>query len=325
MVPALRVSAQDPEGALCYALPKTVINLEVEAVKETFHAGPYAKYAKKYLGIDVRQTDAVTCTLGSVSLRPTVEADQSSRYLITPGKGLPAFLSLTGQGLISTGDGLAGKSLEWDFARESKGDFTGKGVSSNLTSESTTLWRNVSGTSKGIRQEMVVEKSTEDKAKEAANMLFTFRKMRIQIVTGDTDATYSGEAMKSVLDELASLENEYFTLFAGYSEFSSQKMTFSVIPEKDQASGKYIAFRLSDTEGLLPPDNISGKPYILEVSAQSIAQPQGVASGSRGVLARYRIPAICTVLLRDAMGILLQSRIPVYQLGTDSTFPINVK
>ena len=45
MLPAGKAAAQDPEGALCYALPKTVINLEVEAVKETFHAGPYAKFA----------------------------------------------------------------------------------------------------------------------------------------------------------------------------------------------------------------------------------------------------------------------------------------
>lgn len=325
LLPAGKAAAQDPEGALCYALPKTVINLEVEAVKETFHAGPYAKFAKKYLGIDVRMADAVTCTLGSVNLVPVVEADQSSRYLIVPGKGFPAFLSLSNQGLIATGDGL--KSQEWNFAREGKGDFLGKGTSSNLTQESTTLWKNESGVSKGVKQLMIVEKSTEDKAREAANMIFTFRKMRVQIVTGDTDATYSGEAMKTVLDELSRLEEEYLSLFAGFSEFSNQKMSFSVIPEKSKSVGKYIAFRLSDSEGLLPSDDISGKPYILEVNAQPVTSAAGNApASSKAVLAHYRIPATCTVRLLDGnMGVILQTRIPIYQLGLDSTFPINVK
>ena len=36
---ALSLRAQDPEGALVYALPQTVISIEVEAVREDFHAG----------------------------------------------------------------------------------------------------------------------------------------------------------------------------------------------------------------------------------------------------------------------------------------------
>ena len=38
----------DPQGALAYCLPSTVINLEVEAVQEKFYAGPYAKYHRAH-------------------------------------------------------------------------------------------------------------------------------------------------------------------------------------------------------------------------------------------------------------------------------------
>ena len=65
---ALSLRAQDPEGALVYALPQTVISIQVEAVREDFHAGPYARYAQKYLGVDARQADAVTYTVSSVKL-----------------------------------------------------------------------------------------------------------------------------------------------------------------------------------------------------------------------------------------------------------------
>ena len=37
----------DPEGYVTYSLPMTTITLDVEAVQETFYAGPYAKYAEK--------------------------------------------------------------------------------------------------------------------------------------------------------------------------------------------------------------------------------------------------------------------------------------
>ena len=41
-------------------------------------------------------------------------------------------------------------------------------------------------------------------------------------------------------------------------------------------------------------------------------------------LAHYRIPAICTVKLTEGVDILLQTRMPVYQLGIESTVPVNV-
>ena len=321
ILPFTPVKAQDPEGALVYALPKTVINLEVEAVRENFHAGPYAKYAKKYLGIDVRQTDGQTSRLNAVKLSAVTEADQTSRYTVTPGKSMPAFLALTAQGLISTGNGLSGDNMAWQFADDEKGDFSGKGVSSNFTSETTTLYRNVNGASQSIRQEMIVEKTSEDKAKEAAEMIFKLRKMRVQIVTGDTDATYSGEAMPAVLAELTRLEKEYLSLFAGYSDYSTQKTTFAVIPEKGTEAARYIAFRVSDSEGLVDAENISGKPYVLEIVPEPVANPDASAA-SKSNAARYRIPAICSIKLRDGVSVILQTRIPVYQMGRDSSFPL---
>ena len=41
--------SSDPEGYVTYSLPSTSLVLDVEAVKESFYAGPYARYAEKYL------------------------------------------------------------------------------------------------------------------------------------------------------------------------------------------------------------------------------------------------------------------------------------
>lgn len=327
-------SGSDPSGIISYSLPSTTLSFEVEAVQEHFFAGPYAKFASKYLGIDVRQKDAVTYQLADVRMTPYVEADQSCRFVFNHKDSemkIP-FLKLTSAGLVSFGDGNYGSEQVWRFPVASKEDFAGKGVSSNLTTEETTLYRSVKKESAydriAVRQDMVVEKSEEKRAAETAAMIFSLREKRLQIVTGDTDATYSGEAMGAAIEEISRLEKEYLTLFTGYSEYQTQKMHFDVVPEKGRDSQLYVAFRISDTAGLLPADNISGKPVILEIVPQKFAEPElskKDAKGNKGPVIVYRIPAVCTLKLLNGTDVILQSRIPVFQLGIESTMPVSVK
>lgn len=319
-------TGSDPVGTISYALPQTVISLEVEAVKEDFHAGPYAKFAKKYLGIDVRQEDETSCTVSAVKMAPYAEADQSRRYSFTPGKAQTTFLALTNQGLVSFG-GARNAETQWRFSTESKGDFSDRGVSSNLTSESATLYKNVRNengyNTVAVQQQMVVEKSLETRAKEAAETIFNLREKKMDIVTGDTDATYSGEAMAAAIEEINRLEKEYMSLFIGYSDIQVQQMNYDVVPSADTKSQRYVAFRVSDEEGLVASDNVSGKPYLLELTAEKVSDAQqGGAKPAAVKVAYYRIPAICSVRLTDGVNILLQSRVPVYQLGVESSIPV---
>lgn len=335
VVPQL-VSAQknsDPEGFITYSLPSTTITLDVEAVQEKFYAGPYAKFAEKYLGIKARQKDETTFQLTEIRMVPLLEADQSRRYSVNVKKGEvdATFLKLSTVGLVSFSDANFGDESVWRFPTEVKGDFSGKGVSSNLTSESATLYRNSKTESAynkvAVQQNMVVEKSLEQKAAETAEMILKLRQQRLQIVTGDTDATYSGEAMGAAIEEISRLEKEYMTLFVGYSDFQTQKMRFDVVPQQGLESQMYVAFRLSDTVGLVPADNLSGKPILMEIVAQDFADPvlsAEMLKNKREVEAYYRIPAICTVKLMDGTNLLLQSRMPVYQLGRESSLPLNV-
>ena len=320
----------DPDGTVSYALPLTTLSFDVEAVQEKFYAGPYAKFAQKYLGIDARQQDEKTFQLSSVKITPCIEADQSNRYLaaISSKNGsTSAFLQMTSQGLVAVRDGSFGDGSVWRFPVRTSGDFSDKGVGSNLTAEATTLYQGVKQESAynkvAIQQNMVVEKSLESKAKEAADMIFKLRKTRVQIVTGDTDANYSGEAMAAALAEITRMEKEYMTLFTGYSEFQTQNKHFDLVPVNNERMKVQVVFRLSDEEGLLPADNMSGKPYFIDITPEEIAgadAPKG--AGKSGVSIVYRIPAICTVQLSDGTDILLTSRLPIYQFGVDKTYPI---
>ena len=324
----------DPQGFLTYSLPSTTITLEVEAVQEKFYAGPYAKYAEKYLGIKPRQKNETTFQLTSVKVTPYVEADQSCRYTLNVKKGSidATFLKLSAEGLISFADaGFADESI-WRFPVKTMGDFSANGVTSNLTSESTTLYRNEKKESAynkvSVQQDMIVEKSPEKRAAETADMILKLRQKKYQIVTGDTDATYSGEAMGAAIAELTRMEEEYMMLFTGYSETQTQVKRFEVVPDASRESQMYIAFRLSDTAGLVTADNMSGRPVVMEIVPQEFKQLEVTEEQKKveekPVEAYFRIPAICTVKLIDSGDVVLQTRVPVYQLGQESSLPVNV-
>ena len=321
----------DPEGYLTYSLPSTVISIDVEAVQEKFYAGPYAKYAEKYLGIKPRMKDENTVQLTQVRMTPLVEPDQTRRYSVDVKKRVEeaTLMKLASGGFVTFADAKHGDQTVWRFPTEEKGDFSGKGVSSNLTSGSTTLYRKDDRESAynriAVQQDMVIEKTLEQKAAETAAMILKLRKQRLQIVTGDTDATYSGEAMGAAIEELTRLENEYMTLFTGYSEKQPQHMTFEVIPDPSKENQMYVAFRMSEAGGLVPADNLSGKPVVMEIVPQAFAQPEVKdEKKSKDVGVYYRIPAACTVKLLDGMDLIFQTRMPIYQLGQESSLPVNM-
>ena len=320
----------DPEGYVAYSLPMTTISIEVEAVKESFYVGPYARYAEKYLGIKPRMKDETTVQLTQLKMMPLVEADQSRRYVLAASKKSlnPSVFRLGTAGLVTFADSRFADESVWRFPVEGRKDFSDKGISSNLTSEATTLYRNEKKESAynrvSVQQNMVVEKTLEQKAAETADMILELRRQRLQIVTGDTDATYSGEAMGAAIEELTRLEKEYMTLFVGYSEFQTQKMKFDVIPQAGKDNQMYVAFRISDKNGLAPADDLTGKPVLMEIVPQEFVQPEAPVTKSKEDVIYYRIPAMCIVKLKEGAELLMQCRMPIYQLGQESTIPASV-
>lgn len=332
----LEAGQEQPAGVVIYSLPQTSIMLTVVAEKETFVAGPYAQFAQKYMGSEARTADEVRYTLKSIDLAPYLEADPSTRIAINlSGKGTASanFLQLCSQGLIVASDSYTGKPEAWRFPTIANNDvFAGKDVEGNLTSATTTLYKTVN-TAEGfqrvaVSQSQVVEKSLEKKAQETANTIFDLRKSRMQIITGDTDATYSGEAMQAAIAEITRLEQEYMSLFYGASTTSIQTMNFDVVPTASTSNQMYVAFRISDNEGLLPPNEVAGRPIVIQLTFDKTANitTGGIAAGARPVAAGtvyYRVPAVATARVMDGSQTLLQTRIPVYQFGQMLSFPLN--
>lgn len=308
-----------PTGSVLYALPQTVVNVQVTFEKSAFIPGPYAKYAQKYLGSQPKTAPETKYSVKAVKVVPTVEADPSSRYtVVIPEKGNAGsnFLSFCRQGLIAIPDGYTGLPTATTFSSADPEDiFRGKDPMGNLTTVNTTLYKSVQNENGDydkvpVQQSQTVEKSLEKKAEETANLILNLRQKRIDIITGDTDATFSGEALQSALNEMARLEEQYMGLFYGVTTRTEEVHTFSVVPRsgvKNYSVGKV------------------GNTFVsMEIVAEPLTAPfLDSSKGKSGAIIYYRIPATAVCRILEGGKPLTESRILVYQLGDKVSFPIN--
>ena len=148
-------------------------------------------------------------------------------------------------------------------------------------------------------------------------MVLKARRERFNISTGNTDATFSGEALGAAIAELDRVEKEYLTLFTGYTVSREQSGSFDIVPSG--STRKYTAFRLNGKEGIVTDG--AGTVYSLEFSPEEVSDPQAALRDTKNVV-HYRIPAVCNVRLTTGGRTLFESRIPVYQLGLEALYPL---
>jgi len=320
---------------VAYNLPRTTLTLEVTLERNCTFSGPYARYAEKYLGITVPTEDAVTHRITAMHMSASVEADPAAAYTLSKKaakKAADDFLALTSLGMVSsTGETDFPDAVSWHFQVASgEGDFSGKGVSFNLESRSTVLYPAAEDGSRynsiSVQQKMTVAKTLEERAREAAERIAELRDNRLDILTGNTDANFSGEALGEAVRALEALEAEYLTLFTGYSTTESQTLTFDLIPGGGKGRSVQVAFRLSDEEGLLPAEDLSGQLYMLEI----IPETDGIEDDAedprfKGEYLRYRVPAVCRIRITDGVRTYLQTRMPVCQKGKTALLTIKTK
>lgn len=330
----LRSGEAAPQGSVIYSLPRTSVRVDVKIKRSVFTAGPYAAYAQKYLGIDAKRTNSQSYEIEEVLLSSNVEADPNTEIAVNLGNSKNAtanFLNFTRSGLVvAPGYFSAPASKSVNATAKSGNRPADVQAVSNLGKKTTMLYKSVTREDGSIDkievpQTQIIEKSLEQKAEETAELIFKLRQKRVDILTGDTDANYSGEALGAAMKEISRLEKQYLALFIGRTTVDYQKGSYEVVPDAKNAKQTYVAFRLSDTQGLVAADNVSGRPVYLDFSSTE-AKIDGKVSeadilNSKGKII-YRTPIVSTVKLIDAQRIMGQCRVPVYQFGKTLSIPM---
>ncbi|MBO4465477.1 MAG: DUF4831 family protein [Bacteroidales bacterium] len=314
-----------------YALPKTTITVEVAYSQDIIHAGKYAKYAKELLGLEVVQKDTVVTEITQFKIQPRVEADQSKRYSVNLNANTrPALLALTEQGLVS-GDDTEFKDKRQHHAQGRQFGYrkpdakpkTEPKVKQTFYEEQ--IVTSVDSLGNEISDTILVEIIPVDslflEAHDAAEDIAELREQRYKILTGDTDASYAGEALGAALAELSRLESELLALFQPTSETVKGKAFFDIIPDRE---GSIDVFALDSARGPVKAAKASSDIFSLVITAEPVAEAPAAAPTKKQPTQKlvYRIPAICTVTLTDGVDEITSLRMPIYQLGLEATYPL---
>lgn len=245
--------------------PQTTLYIDITVEQQDIVAGPYARYAQKYLGVSAPLADKVLYEITGAAVCA------ESRHI-----GVP--LAATGGAVSHMNPAKGFPKLPVDRMSNS-------------------------------------QLSLEDNAKLAADRIFSIRKSRYELITAEAGENVFGAGLRSALDELDRLEEEYLSLFLGKLTSRTVSKQYKAVPA--QGKQNYIVCRFSNIDGLLPQDDLSGEPVVLEITPAGNVSTAGLPVVDKPAKTdkafRVADDALCRIIFN---GVEIASEtIPVYQFG----------
>ncbi len=309
---AQKKSAEQAPGVV-YTLPRTAVSVTITMRREVVRKGPYARYAQKYLGAIAPLADKELYSITSAVLGYEDTSDPSKCYTIDAAEQFAGFLTHTDGGFITSAIGgsptVAKHSENISVVNQAPVPV------SNVICDTAFV-------KAGLDRTSSVEQSPEAMAADAANMLFTLRKRRFDLITGEAGENVYGSGLFAAIAEMSRLENEYVALFMGKQ--SVQEITREYIIVPDSGKINHIVCRFSDQSGLLPDNDLSGKPVVLEIKAESkgvATAPKRNPKDTRPAL-YYRIPVSTNARVLDGKDEIARQRIPLAHWGAIIDVPV---
>ncbi len=245
-----RTASKSNDYGVNYFLPKSVLEIQVPVLKTETKAGPYYKYAEKYLGItNAIIEDKTYYELNNVQVVLKGIPDKEKSYLVElkPGTTAP-FVYLTESGLICT------INAEYTPSVENTGVNNKPAAASNTKLSVETLFT----------EEYLRAGSTAKMAEILAKQIYKIRESRMDILTGDADnAPSDGVAMKLILEQLEAQEKALVELFTGTAIQTTQSVIFEIEPNAEME--KEVIFRFSKHLGIVDNEDLSGQPVYMNL------------------------------------------------------------
>ena len=301
-------ATKSTDFGVTYFLPKTVLTVHVNYSKTIQKAGPFARYAEKYLGVKEQSVvfeDRIYYTLNTINMESKGIVDKNASYLVElKSKTTSPFVYLTEDGLICT--------INADYAPESANK--SKVAVVRPTSEvSTALSHSV------YTEEYLRAGSVTKMAEVAAKQIYKLRESRTDLLTGNADnAPRDGEGMKIVLANLEAQEKALVELFMGTTGVESLDAEFEIEPLTNVE--KKVLFRFSKYFGIVDPEDLSGSPVYINIhdleitEAKEIIDPKRKTKELSSIV--YNIPGKATVEVFYGINSMYKNTFSIVQFGT---------
>ena len=323
---------------LVYALPQTVLKVEVTFREVRSVPGPYWEYAEKYLGLkEVVKSKSSQWNIWDVAIDEHSELDPQHFYSLNVMNGSFDRGSLTPwleKGIVLSGTETIHESIKGNGLQSTSRDnfvrYVDLGVSNNFEERTETMYKTIvtdtAFVEVPVQRTVVEQKSSSTKAREAADFLLELRTRRFEMLTGEYEVYPDGEAMGASIQKLDQMEASYLSLFTGKTITRILKRTWFIVPESGVDPSSYPLETFSSTLGLVPAELNEGQP--LEVQIHPLGKTirmggyfSAVAVPENALL--YRIPDLVELKVMLGDQALSTHRISIYQSGHLITAPIH--
>ncbi len=259
-------------------IPQTTVHVTLTIKREQIVKGPYAKYAEQYLGITAPLNDKTTYTI--------LGADLSYSDRTLPAKAMPI------AEIGPSADSGINKPLFSDVSLDPIVYTAASGHGETRT---------------------VKEKSLDKMAADAADAIFTLRRRRFDLVTGEFGENVFGAGLPAAIEEMARIEDNYLSLFTGKKNTCIYSVTIDVTPAAE--AGNTVVCRFSETGGVSDATDLSGEPVMLNITAGTqFTAVEGRNAGKNTVY--VTLPRMVSCKLFNGMNLLVEREIPMSQSGT---------
>ena len=328
--PKMRVTKLDPSRAYAkgydvYYLPQTALDITVTLHQETYTPGPYSAFAESLLGIAGDAPQAGDhWRIDSVAVATSEEADYTAAFAVKRPKGstFPEWLTLSKSGLLMAASTAPAFTPQGQSQRDGRADwppFTDLSTAQFVADKSSIFYsvvqRDTTFVRVPVQRNVVVKESVEEKAKQAADLIFALRKKRVELICGDAELPTAPHMLQEMLDEISRVEAQYLSLFIGRWTSRKHAVRLRYSPSAKESSS--MLCRFSTQSGICPTSELSATPLLIHV--QRLEGPIGYPAEAKlpplknGLYYRPACMAEVTLtLLRDE---LLRARVPLTQLG----------
>lgn len=272
VVPVTDSELQIKENSFIYSLPRVTININVTVETEYFFPGPYQKYADKYLTLKNTKPEAsTTCLIKNIEITTITEPDPNATYIVFFKKN--KFLLNYSYSNIIKSFGISdsyefgqidNKSLTIPSYLNDNVQFADMSVKRNFINITDTTYKVIQVDSIfqkiPVYNKVITSKEFEQKAEEAANYLIKIRKRKFKLMTGQFETETPPADVKTMINELEKLEEEYLALFIGKTVRIENKYNFKYTPGGNVKEEKIVMFYLSDEFGVVENEISDSEP-----------------------------------------------------------------
>lgn len=157
--------------------------------------------------------------------------------------------------------------------------------------------------------------SEEEAAANAAQAIFSIRKHRMDLITGEAGENVFGAGLKDALAALDAAEQEYLELFFG-KRVVTTSVERVVIPMVEGVQS-YAVARISSSAGVVAADAKDGDAVTLEVAPSGRTRLSSIVEADpkskTAVKVRVADPSTCTVKVGDK--VLTSAVLPLFEMG----------